>query len=70
LTIAPDFTAWEDKADYIRFPFIKAEDNAVHFSGLSFYQVSPDELHVYIELQDGQDVKEEKLIYIRRSSLN
>ncbi len=62
-----DFTAWEDKADYIRFPFIRADDDAVHFSGLSFYQVSPDELHVYVALRDGQDVEEEKLIYIRRN---
>lgn len=62
-----DFSAWEDKADFVNFRFIKADDDAVHFSGLSFYRVTSDELHVYVALQDGQDVEEEKLIYIRRN---
>ena len=26
----PDFTAWEEKADYVTFRFIKAEENEIH----------------------------------------
>ena len=61
-----DFSAWEDKTDYIDFRFVKAEPDAVHFSGLSFYRIGPDEIHVYLALQSGDTVREEKLIYLRR----
>lgn len=62
----PDFTAWEDKADYVDFRFIKAEENAIHFSGISFYRLSDDEMHGYIVMKNGDEVREEKLVYRRR----
>lgn len=63
----PDFTAWEEKADYVDFRFVKAEDNAIHFSGISFYRISDDEMHAYLVMRskDGT-VREEKLAYRRR----
>lgn len=62
-----DFTAWEEKADYVDFRFVKAEDNAIHFSGISFYRISDDEMHAYLVMRrkDGT-VREEKLVYWRR----
>ena len=62
----PDFTAWEDKEDYISFRFIKAEENAVHFSGLSFYRIDEDTMHGYIVMRSGDEVREEKLVYRRQ----
>ena len=61
-----DFTAWEDKEDYVRFRFVKAEDGAVHFSGISFYRISDDEMHGYLAMKYQGDVREEKLVYRRR----
>ena len=63
---APNFEAWEDKADYTQFRFVKAQDDAVHFQGISFYAVSADEMHAYIVMRSGEEVREEKLVYRRR----
>ena len=60
-----DFSAWEDKKDYIDFRFVKAEENAIHFQGVSFYRVSDDEMHAWIVMRDGDAVREEKLVYKR-----
>ena len=62
----PDFTAWEDKEDYTHFRFIKAEETAVHFSGISFYRIDDDTMHGYIVMRSGEDVREEKLVYRRQ----
>jgi hypothetical protein len=61
----PDFTAWEDKEDYVTFRLVRIEPGAVHFSGLSFYRVSNDEIHTYIALHNDDKVWEEKLVYRR-----
>lgn len=60
-----DFSAWEDKKEHITFRFIKAEEDALHFSGISFYRISDDEMHAYIVMQSGDEVREEKLVYHR-----
>ena len=62
----PDFTAWEDKEDYIDFRYVMSDDNAVHFSGLSFYRLGPDRIDGYIALKYSDGVREEKLVYRRR----
>ena len=62
----PDFTAWEDKEDYVRFRFIKAEEDAVHFSGLSFYRINEDTVHGYLAMRNKAGIREEKLVYTRR----
>ncbi len=60
-----DFSAWEDKQDHVTFRFIKAEENALHFSGISFYRISDDEMHAYIVMHSGDEVREEKLVFHR-----
>ena len=61
----PDFTAWEDKNEDVTLRFIKAEDNAVHFHGISFYRVSEDEMHAWLVFGSGESLREEKLVYRR-----
>lgn len=61
----PDFTAWEEKADYVTFRFVNSEQDAVHFSGISFYHIDEDTMHGYIVFRSGEDVREEKLVYRR-----
>ena len=65
---SPDFTAWEEKEDYVSFRLVRVAPGEVHFSGLSFYQVSDDEIHGYIALHNDEKVWEEKLAY-KRSEL-
>lgn len=62
-----DFSAWEDKEDYVNFRLVLLEKDAVHFSGISFHRVNDDEIHAYLALHDGDKVWEEKLIYHRSS---
>jgi hypothetical protein len=60
-----DFSAWEDKADYVSFPLVALDPDAVHFRGLSFYRRGPDELDIWIALTRDGDVREHKLAYRR-----
>ena len=62
----PDFTAWEEKADYITFRFIKAEEDAVHFSGISFYRIDENTMYGYLVMRFGEEIREEKLVYRRQ----
>jgi len=66
----PDFSAWEDKRDHITFRFIKVEENAIHFSGISFYRISENEMHGYIVMRSGESVREEKIVYRRATTTN
>jgi len=63
---AADFTAWEEKGDFVTFRFIKAEEDAVHFSGISFYRVDENTMHGYIVMRSGENIYEEELVYRRR----
>ena len=60
-----DFTAWEDKPDYVTFRFVKSDDDAIHFSGISFYRIDDDTMHAYLVMRSGDEVREEKLVYRR-----
>ncbi|MBT8077970.1 MAG: hypothetical protein KJO31_05300 [Gammaproteobacteria bacterium] len=62
----PDFSAWEDKADYVNFRLAKLEDDALHFSGISFYRRDDDRIDGYIVMRNGEDITEHKLTYERQ----
>ena len=64
----PEFTAWEEKDDFVHFRLVGVGSGVVHFSGLSFYQVSDDEMHAYIAMHNQDKVWEEKLVYRRSKS--
>jgi hypothetical protein len=61
-----DFTAWEEKPDYVNFRLVKLESDAVHFSGLSFYRINENEMHAYLVMRQGEEIHEEQLIFRRR----
>ena len=60
-----DFSAWEEKTEHINFRLVKLEENALHFGGLSFYRRSDKLIEAYIVMRNGDDVREEKLVYNR-----
>ena len=62
----PDFTAWEEKADYINFRLVKKEEDALHFGGISFYRRDADNIDGYIVMRNGDQVTEHHLVYERR----
>ncbi|WP_425407811.1 DUF6265 family protein [Hyphococcus sp.] len=49
----PDLKGWEEKDDYVSFPLVAAEENAVYFDGLTFKMTGPDELRAAV-IVDGQ----------------
>ncbi|MFK8010567.1 MAG: DUF6265 family protein [Marinicellaceae bacterium] len=57
-----DFTAWEEKSDFVKFRLIKVEKNAVHFSGLSFYQKGKNQIDGYIVMNHKDGSKTEHKI--------
>ena len=61
-----EFTAWEEKADFVEFRLVKLEPDAVHFTGLSFYKRDAEGFDGYIVLRGDSGIREEKLVYTRR----
>ncbi|MEM8815762.1 MAG: DUF6265 family protein [Pseudomonadota bacterium] len=61
-----DFFAWEEKEEFIDFRFIRADEGAIHFSGLSFYRIDADTMLGYVAMRNGDEIREEKLTYRRR----
>jgi hypothetical protein len=60
-----DFSAWEDKEEHINFRLVRVDEDAVHFSGLSFYRVDDDRIDGYIAMRTAEGLREEKLVYRR-----
>ena len=61
-----DFTAWEDKEEFVNFRLVKKEEDALHFGGLSFYKRGYDAIDGYIVMRDGDALTEHHLKYRRR----
>ena len=61
-----DFSAWEEKPDYVNFRLVKKEKDALHFGGLSFYKRGDDEIDGYIVMRSGENLQEHHLKYQRR----
>ena len=62
----PDFSAWEEKDDYVNFRLVKKDENALHFGGLSFYRRCEDEIDGYIVMKSGGEGGEQYFHYRRR----
>jgi hypothetical protein len=63
---SPDFTAWEEKGDFIDFRLVKLGEDELHFSGISFYRRSEDAMDGYIVMRNADGIREEPLVYKRR----
>lgn len=64
-----DFTAWEDKADYVTFKLVKKSPDELHFGGLSFYRRSDTRIDAYIVLRSGDEISEQPLLFERASDV-
>jgi len=61
-----DFTAWEEKDDYVEFRLVRIDDDALHFGGISFYRRDDDSMDAYIVMKNAEGIREEPLVYRRR----
>lgn len=62
----PDFTAWEDKGDYVNFKLVAYGEGELHFGGLSFYRRNDDRVDGFIVMRNGENITEHRLIYERQ----
>lgn len=60
-----DFSAWEDKPDFVSFPLVKVTEDGAWFEGLTLERDGPDRLNVYLVLTHDGETSEEKLVYHR-----
>ena len=61
-----DFTAWEEKSDFVEFRLVSMDEGALHFSGISFYRRGDDAMDGYIVMRYADGIREEPLVYKRR----
>lgn len=61
-----DFTAWEEKSDFVTFKLVQVEAKAVHFSGLSFYQKDQNNIDGYIVMKHKDGSRTEHQIKYQR----
>ena len=61
-----DFTAWEDKEEFVNFHLVKIERDALHFGGLSFYKRGDNSIDGYIVMRNDEELVENHLKYTRR----
>jgi len=62
----PDFTAWEEKEDFVNFKLVKKEPDALHFAGISFYRRDDNHIDAYIVMREQDNITEHELKYTRR----
>jgi hypothetical protein len=64
----PDLTGWEEKADFVDFPLVAIEGDAVHFDGLTYERQADGSMRIYLLLRSREtgEVREE-LFTMRRA---
>ncbi len=56
---------WEEKEETVDFPLVKIEGNRAYFDGMTFENVDPHTMNVYLVLGDMEDTKETLFQYRR-----
>jgi hypothetical protein len=54
-----DMTGWEEKDEFVEFPFIGIIDGVVHFRGLSYRRDSDDGMTIFLALTTKDGMREE-----------
>lgn len=63
-----ELKGWEEKDQYMEFKLVKLEPQAAYFEGYTYRLVSPNELHVFVVIDDEGTQSETKFVFTRRSS--
>lgn len=63
-----DLKGWEEKDQYMEFKLVKLEKNIAYFDGYTYQLVSPDELHVFVVIEDDGKKQETKFTFKRHKS--
>lgn len=61
----PDLVGWEERAERVEFPLLRADGETFWFDGLTMQRVAADELHVWVALEQSGKVQEALFAYRR-----
>src|SRR3546814_12439090 len=64
-----DLNAWEEKDKTVDFKFVKKDGKRLYFSGLTFEQISKDELNIYLALRQRDGSLKAEVFRIDRKSV-
>lgn len=65
-----DFTAWEDKQEYVTFPLISVDTNKATFEGLSYELIAEDQLRITLVLHSSDGSQRTEFFNLQRKSLD
>lgn len=65
----PDLTGWEEKDKTVDFKFVKKDGKRMYFSGLTFDQVSNNELNIYLALRQRDGTLKEETFKMKRAAM-
>ena len=60
-----DLKGWEKKDETVDFKLVKFSKNKAYFDGLTFELVNPNELNIYVVIEEGEKSEEFKFHYLR-----
>lgn len=61
-----ELKGWEDKDQYMEFKLVKLADNSAYFDGYTYRLVSPNELHVFVVMEENGELHETKFVFTRK----
>ena len=56
-----DLVGWEERDEYVEFPLVRLEKDAVYFAGLTYRRVGEKDLVAYVSVSQGGSVSEETI---------
>ena len=63
-----ELRGWEEKDKSVTFPLVEISEDAVYFEGLTFKRISPDEMTVYVLINEEDSINEVTFAYKRKKS--
>jgi hypothetical protein len=58
-----DMHGWEEKEETVDFKLVKVTDDKVYFDGMTFENISDDEMNVYVIIEDEGEEQETRFNY-------
>jgi len=61
----PDMKGWEEKEDFVEFPFVSVEEGKAVFKGLSYELTGPDSMKITLTLKNKEKTWDEVFSFKR-----
>jgi hypothetical protein len=61
-----DLTGWEEKDETVDFELVDLQDDTAYFDGYTFKRVTPNEMYVYVLIDNDGKAEETHLIFKRK----